>query len=141
MNQQTHPSARDIETALGLTSGKRNSRLIKRVVAVLVLLALAGGGYWLYARQQTAARTIAYETAPAQIADVVLSVSATGAIEPITQVEISSEASGVVREVLVAENDLVKQGDVLATLDTSRLVRSAPAQPPSCRPQKRASPR
>jgi HlyD family secretion protein len=121
MNQQTHPTTAEIETALGLTSGQRRGRLTKRMVWATVVLALAFVGYWFYTKQQTAASTITYETVPATIADVTVTVSATGTIQPLTQVDIGSEASGVVREVLVDENASVKQGDVLATLDTTRL--------------------
>ncbi len=121
MNQQNHPTTAEIETALGLSTTTRRSRLAKRVMWGLALLAVVLGGYWLYARQQTSASTITYETVPAAVADVVVTVSATGTIQPITQVDIGSEASGVVREVLVDENSLVKTGDVLAVLDTTRL--------------------
>jgi HlyD family secretion protein len=121
MNQQSHPSTQEIETALGLSPHRRRSRWIKRGLLTLVLLALALGGYWLYARQQESAGNISYETVPASKADVVVAVAATGTIQPITQVDISSEAAGVVREVLVDENGLVKTGDVLALLDTTRL--------------------
>jgi multidrug efflux pump subunit AcrA (membrane-fusion protein) len=37
----------------------------------------------------------------------------TGTLQPLTQVDISSELSGVVRTVAVDENDLVHKGDVL----------------------------
>ena len=121
MNQQTHPTVQEIETALGLSAGKRRGRLQNRVILGLVLAALALGGYWLYARSQSNAATVTYETMPAAQADVIVTVSAAGTIQPITQVEIGSEASGVVRQVLVEENALVKTGDVLAILDTTRL--------------------
>jgi HlyD family secretion protein len=121
MNQQNHPSVQEIETALGLSAGKRRGRLQTRVILALVLAALAFGGYWLYARNQSNAATVTYETVPAAKADVIVTVSAAGTIQPITQVEIGSEASGVVRQVLVEENGLVKTGDVLAILDTTRL--------------------
>ncbi len=121
MNQQNHPSVEEIETALGLSSGRRRNRLMKRVVYGLIVAALLLGGYWLYARAQSNAATVSYETVPAMLADVIVTVSAAGTIQPITQVEIGSEASGVVREVLVEENSLVKTGDVLAILDTTRL--------------------
>jgi HlyD family secretion protein len=122
MNQQNHPSTAEIETALGLSNGQRRGRFTKRLLWAGLALALVLGGYWFYARQQTASATISYETTPATIADVTVTVSATGTIQPITQVDIGSEASGVVRDVLVDENSLVKSGDVLATLDTTRLL-------------------
>jgi HlyD family secretion protein len=121
MNQQNHPTVQEIENALGLSADKRRGRLFKRVFAGLFVAVLVLGGYWLYARQQSSAATLTYETVPAVLADVMVTVSAAGTIQPITQVDIGSEASGVVRQVLVAENDLVKTGDVLAILDTTRL--------------------
>jgi HlyD family secretion protein len=48
-------------------------------------------------------------------------VSATGTLQPLNQVDISSELSGVVRSVSADENQQVKKGDVLAALDTSKL--------------------
>ncbi len=121
MNQQTHPSIAEIETALGLSSDKRRGRLLKRGMIALLLLGLVLLGYWFYASQKTTSSAITYETSPATIADLVVTVSATGTIQPITQVDIGSEASGVVREVLVDENSSVKTGDILAILDTTRL--------------------
>jgi HlyD family secretion protein len=121
MNQQTHPTVQEIETALGLSSDKRRGQQFRRLAAGLVIAALVLGGYWLYAHQQTSAASISYETTEASLNDVVVTVSAAGTIEPITQVDIGSEASGVVRQVLVEENAQVKTGDVLATLDTTRL--------------------
>jgi HlyD family secretion protein len=121
MNQQNHPTVQEIENALGLSAGQRRGRLQTRVVAGLVVAALALGGYWLYARQHTSAATVSYETMPAVKADVIVTVAAAGTIQPITQVEIGSEASGVVRQVLADENGIVKTGDVLAILDTTRL--------------------
>lgn len=42
-------------------------------------------------------------------------------MQPLTQVDISSELSGIVRTVAVEENQQVKKGDVLASLDTTKL--------------------
>ncbi|TJW21499.1 MAG: biotin/lipoyl-binding protein, partial [Mesorhizobium sp.] len=55
------------------------------------------------------------------VADLTVEVSATGTLQPLTQVDISSELSGVVRSVAVNENQQVKKGDVLAALDTAKL--------------------
>jgi HlyD family secretion protein len=52
---------------------------------------------------------------------LVVKVSATGNLQPTNKVEVSSELSGIVTEVLVDENDRVNKGQVLAQLDLSKL--------------------
>ena len=50
-----------------------------------------------------------------------VTVSATGTLEPVNQVEVGSEVSGSIRSVLVDFNDRVKKGQELAILDTDQL--------------------
>ncbi|MGO4838016.1 efflux RND transporter periplasmic adaptor subunit, partial [Rhizobiaceae sp. 2RAB30] len=63
----------------------------------------------------------AFATVPAERGSLTVEVSATGTLQPLTQVDISSELSGVVRSVAVNENQRVGKGDVLAALDTTRI--------------------
>ena len=123
MNQHSHPTTKDIEEALGLSPAKRNSRLRRRLLWLAVALALVAGlgWYFLIYRQASGATAVTYETIPAQTTDLIITVAATGTIQPLTQVDIGSEMSGVVREVLVDENDIVKRGQVLAILDPVRM--------------------
>ena len=58
---------------------------------------------------------------PATRSDLTVEVSATGTLQPLIQVDISSELSGVCGQSAVNENDSVKKGDVLAALDTVRI--------------------
>lgn len=110
-----------IETTLGLDhQGLRRTRRRGWLYALLALTAVAAalGGYQLYSASPA---RIDYTTVPATVADLTVQVSATGTLQPLTQVDISSELSGVVRSVAVEENQRVKKGDVLATLDTAKL--------------------
>lgn len=50
-----------------------------------------------------------------------VTVTATGNLEPCNQVETATELSGTIRTVSVDVNDAVKQGQLLAVLDTTRL--------------------
>lgn len=114
-------SASAIETALGLDhQGLKTKRRRGWFYALLALLAVAAGvvGYPWYAGSPA---KIEYTTTLAAMADLTVAVSATGTLQPLTQVDISSELSGVVRSVSVNENQLVKKGDVLAALDTAKL--------------------
>jgi HlyD family secretion protein len=48
-------------------------------------------------------------------------VTATGTLQPINQVDVGSELSGLVRDVFVDFNDVVRKGQEIARLDTTRL--------------------
>lgn len=54
--------------------------------------------------------------------DLVITVEATGATEPISDIEIKSEATGRITEFMVQEGDTVKTGDVICKLDQSTQV-------------------
>lgn len=110
-----------IEAELGL-DGKGKPKRRRWWLYGLVALALAGGGAaaWQY-RAAGSVERVTFQTAAAETGDMTIAVTATGTLQPLTQVDISSELSGVVRSVAVNENQNVKQGDVLAELDTTRL--------------------
>ena len=55
------------------------------------------------------------------IRPLVVTVTATGSVQPTTQVDVSSELSGALAEVAVDFNDRVEIGQVLARLDDSKL--------------------
>src|SRR5205085_9145469 len=74
----------------------------RRVVPIILILALAGVGWW-------------YFTRPAVADDGALTAS--GTIEAVT-VNISPEVSGRVTAVNASEGGAVKAGDVLVTFDT-----------------------
>ncbi len=83
---------------------------------VLVAIAALGGGYYYYAKHN-ALPPAEFTTATISRSDIVQSVTATGDLQPVTTVEISSQISGLIKEVLVDFNSQVKQGDLLARID------------------------
>jgi HlyD family secretion protein len=62
-----------------------------------------------------------YITEPVARGDLAITVSANGTLQPTRAVNVGSELSGTVAQVFVDINDRVKQGQVLALLDTARL--------------------
>lgn len=62
-----------------------------------------------------------FRTEPIVRTDLAAIVSATGNLEPTNQVDVGSELSGTIDEVLVESNDTVVAGQILARLDTSKL--------------------
>lgn len=110
-----------IEKALGLDRNGRKGKRRRWWAYGVVLAAAAALGYGGWSLFGGSAEAVAYATVPAEKGRLVVEVSATGTLQPLTQVDISSELSGVVKDVLVDANQEVKAGDVLAELDTSRL--------------------
>ncbi len=60
--------------------------------------------------------------------DVARSVIATGKIQPITKVEVKSKASGIVEQLFVDINNVVKKGQPLAQLDREEIEAQVSAQ-------------
>src|SRR5215813_3351913 len=89
----------------------------------LWLAALATGGVLLIAvaTHVAAVQRIHFATQPARVGDLVVTVTATGTLQPLEQVDIGSELSGTLRSVEVGFNARVQAGQVLAHLDDTRL--------------------
>ncbi|MFN3765663.1 MAG: efflux RND transporter periplasmic adaptor subunit [Aliihoeflea sp.] len=113
-----HSAHPPIADALGLGSAKRKKRRWP-LLAGLLLLGAAAGTYYAFA--PSSAPQVTYRTVPAERGALTVQVSATGTLAPLTQVDVSTELSGVVRSVSVDENERVSAGDVLAVLDTGRI--------------------
>lgn len=60
-------------------------------------------------------------TEKAEVGNLVVSITASGTLQPTRSVDVGSELSGTLTEVLVNDNDRVSKGQVLARLDTSKL--------------------
>ena len=95
--------------------------LRKWLFITLATAAIAGGVIYYFSRKQEGPEKTEYLTQPARIDGISLIVTAAGNLAPTNQVIIGSELSGTAQEVYVDTNDLVKQGQPLAKLDTSKL--------------------
>lgn len=110
-----------IEAALELDKSGRKKRSRRWVWWIAALFALGGLGAWGATALFAGKTETTWRTADAVRGDLVIEINATGALNPLTTVDISSEMSGVVREVNAAENQRVKTGEVIARLDTVSL--------------------
>ncbi|MES2889706.1 MAG: HlyD family efflux transporter periplasmic adaptor subunit [Pseudomonadota bacterium] len=84
------------------------------VVAVLVVSLLAAGMWWFRQAGPTAPM---YKTAQLERGTLQATVSATGILNPVRQVQISSQVSGQIKELLVDFNSQVREGQLIARLD------------------------
>jgi HlyD family secretion protein len=110
----------ELEAALQLDKvGRPKRRRWRWLLGLLAAVAAAIGIYEWQAAGEAA--PVAFQTVPAETGELTVEVSATGTLQPLVQVDISSELSGVVRTVAVEENQRVAKGEILAELDTTRL--------------------
>ena len=103
-----------------LKTGAPRRRLWRYIGFAVIAVLLLGGG-WAWHASRVASRAVTYTTAPVTRGDLTVTVGATGTLQPINQVDISSELSGTVATVDADFNDTVKQGQPLATLKTDNL--------------------
>ena len=94
----------------------------KRIVTGAVVLCVLGGGTYYYMDSLNAnqAQTL-YTTGKVEKGDVKTSISATGTINPVNYVDVSTNVAGKLEKVLVKENDQVTAGQVIAYIDTRQL--------------------
>lgn len=93
----------------------------KTGIITLAVLAVAAGGYCLFGGKGEKAE-ISYETAKVERATLSSSVTATGTIEPVTEVEVGTQVSGIISHIYVDYNTEVKRGQVIAELDRTNLL-------------------
>ena len=118
MNKPVSPTERlSIEAVLRMGSTRAGGLKLWYLVAagfIALLLVL-----WLVVGSP--ATSTKYLTDAASRGTLTVIVTATGSVQPTNQVDVSSELSGIVRNVLVDYNSPVKIGQVLAELDTDKL--------------------
>jgi HlyD family secretion protein len=84
-------------------------------VTLVVAATISLGAY--YARRTDGTPTLTTEAATR--GSIVTVISATGTLQAVTTVQVGTQVSGIVESLPADFNQLVKQGDVLATLDQS----------------------
>nr|MDP2191591.1 efflux RND transporter periplasmic adaptor subunit [Rhodoferax sp.] len=92
-------------------------------------LALVAGGSWWWS-QRSAADAVQYRTAKIERGNLQATVSASGAVNPVTQVSVGTQVSGQIKDLYVDFNSEVKAGQLIAVIDPETFeyrVRSAQA--------------
>ena len=99
------------------------ARTKKRYIWVGALVAIATGGVFAFkALSHPTVKLDAEKLAKVEKTDLARSVVATGKVQPTTQVEIKSKASGIIQKLPVNFGDIVHRGQVLCELDKNDLL-------------------
>jgi len=95
---------------------RRKLNLPALIGAAVVMAGIAGAAVWLMRPKDAEA---GYRTAEVERGDITRSVSASGTLQALVTVQVGSQLSGQIREVLVDFNSPVKKGQLLAIVDPS----------------------
>lgn len=86
----------------------------RRWIVIVLLFLAAGGGWYYWVRHNNKAPE--YYTTAVTRGDVVQTVTATGTLQPVLDVLVSSQISGYINSLEADFNSKVKKGDLLCTL-------------------------
>jgi len=89
---------------------------MKRIVSLVVVAALVGGGVWGYLYAQSRGNAPKYRTARVEQGPLTAAVSATGNLNAVTTVQVGSQVSGQIKELAADFNTLVKKDQVIAQI-------------------------
>lgn len=92
----------------------------KKITLVVAAILVVGAAVWMF-WGPTPKNKVTYETAKVTKGNISNSVTATGTIEPVTEVEVGTQVSGIINKIYVDYNSVVKKGQVLAELDKINL--------------------
>ena len=89
----------------------------KRIILIAVAaVVIVGGGVWLFGGAK-AKHKVTYATATIHKGEISESVTATGTIEPVTEVEVGTQVSGIIDKIHVDYNSVVTKGQLIAEMD------------------------
>ena len=89
----------------------------KKIISLAVgVIIVAGIAIWAFGGQAKK-RKVVYETATVDRANISNSVTATGTIEPVTEVEVGTQVSGIIDRLHADYNSVVTKGQLIAEMD------------------------
>ena len=81
-----------------------------------VAVVVVAGGYWMLGGPEGKS-TVDFATETVTKGNVSNFITATGTIEPVTEVEVGTQVSGIIDKIYVDYNSVVKKGELIAEMD------------------------
>lgn len=88
----------------------------KFILIAAAVIVVAGGSLWLFGGS-SAKHKVNYVTTTVSKGEISESVTATGTIEPVTEVEVGTQVSGIIDKIYVDYNSVVTKGQLIAEMD------------------------
>ena len=96
---------------------------MKKFILFLIVLALAGGGFWFYKihkeKADAAAEALKFTPAKVELKTLRHTVESTGQISPANRLEVKSPIAGRIESLLVDEGDKVEKGQIVAWISST----------------------
>jgi HlyD family secretion protein len=89
----------------------------RNLVLAAIVVALGLGAFFLWQSSDRSADATKYKLAKVESGPLTAAVSATGTLNPVVSVQVGSQVSGQIKEILVDFNSPVKSGQLIARLD------------------------
>lgn len=93
----------------------------KIILTAGVVLVLAVAGFWIFGKKNAQGK-VDFVTEKVTRGNISNSITATGTIEPVTEVEVGTQVSGIIDKIYIDYNSVVKQGEVIAEMDKVTLL-------------------
>jgi HlyD family secretion protein len=93
---------------------------MRKVLILVVVLALGGAAWWKNRGEDVTAAS-EWRTSKVERGDLVVEVTATGTLQPVTQVQVGTQVSGTIQALSADFNTRVHKDQVVAQLDPAQL--------------------
>ena len=93
----------------------------KIIVTAVAAVVIVAGGLWIFGGPKAQSK-VDFVTEPAKKATVSNSITATGTIEPVTEVQVGTQVSGIIDKIYVDYNSIVRKGEIIAEMDKVTLL-------------------
>jgi HlyD family secretion protein len=96
---------------------QKNSGKLKWILITSAIIVIAAAGIWHF--KHPASNAPQYQTEAVARGDLTQTVTATGTLNPVVNVTVGSQVSGIITRLYVDFNSIVKSNEVIAEIDPS----------------------
>lgn len=93
----------------------------KVIITAAAVIVLTAGGFWIFGGSK-AKNKVDFVTEQVKKGNISNSITATGTIEPVTEVEVGTQVSGIIDKIYIDYNSVVKEGEIIAEMDKVTLL-------------------
>lgn len=93
---------------------------MKKLVALIIIVLIAAGLYFLYGRNNSEEPEIRYVTVPVKKGTLRAEINCTGTLTPLVEVLVGSQVSGTIKELYADFESRVKKDQLIALIDPDR---------------------